>query len=199
MKTDSTQDTVDTTLDAEVILVGYGPTAVAAANFLGAYGIKTIAFERYKDIYARARAVTVNDWTMRCFQSVGLDADLLKDMDPTNTLLWKTYDGKELMRIDIKKSSLGQPPSSMIYQPVMEQTMRTGVERHACVDVQFGKQVTHVSQDAECATVEVTDIETGTKTNARARYVLACDGGSSGVRTQLDIPLMARRSTPCGW
>ncbi|MDR3454180.1 MAG: bifunctional 3-(3-hydroxy-phenyl)propionate/3-hydroxycinnamic acid hydroxylase [Rhodoferax sp.] len=190
MNTASNQSNSETALDAEVILVGYGPTAVAAANFLGAYGIKTIAFERYKDIYARARAVTVNDWTMRCFQSVGLDADLLKDMDPTNTLLWKTYSGKELMRINLNKSTLGQPASSMIYQPVMEQTLRTGVEHHACVDVQFGKQVTHVSQDAHCASVEVADVETGVTTTVRARYVLACDGGSSGVRTQLDIPLI---------
>jgi 3-(3-hydroxy-phenyl)propionate hydroxylase len=190
MNTASNHAAGEIELDAEVILVGYGPTGVAAANFLGAYGIKTIAFERYKDIYARARAVTVNDWTMRCFQSVGLDADLLKDMDPTNTLLWKTYGGKELMRINLNKSTLGQPPSSMIYQPVMEQTLRSGVERHACVDVQFGKQVTNVSQDQQCATVEVTDVDTAAKSIVRARYVLACDGGGSGVRTQLDIPLI---------
>jgi 3-(3-hydroxy-phenyl)propionate hydroxylase len=190
MNTASNPTTSEVTLDTDVILVGYGPTAVAAANFLGAYGIRTIAFERYKDIYARARAVTVNDWTMRCFQSVGLDADLLKDMDPTNTLLWKTYGGKELMRINLNKSTLGQPPSSMIYQPVMEQTLRKGVERYTCVDVQFGKQVTQVSQDNQYATVEVTDVETTAKTTVRARYVLACDGGASGVRTQLDIPLI---------
>ena len=52
--------------DTDVVIIGYGPTGVSAANFLGARGVKAIAIERYKDIYARARAVTVNDWTLRC-------------------------------------------------------------------------------------------------------------------------------------
>jgi 3-(3-hydroxy-phenyl)propionate hydroxylase len=51
--------------DADVAIIGYGPTGVSVANFLGHLGISAIAFEREKDIYQRARAVTVNDWTLR--------------------------------------------------------------------------------------------------------------------------------------
>ena len=60
--------------DADVAIIGYGPSGVAAANALGSYGVSAIAFERDADIYPRARAVTVSDWTMRCLQSVGLCA-----------------------------------------------------------------------------------------------------------------------------
>ncbi|MFM2100892.1 MAG: hypothetical protein RLZZ366_2431, partial [Pseudomonadota bacterium] len=41
--------------DADIAIIGYGPSGVSAANILGANGIKTIAFERNKDIYSRAR------------------------------------------------------------------------------------------------------------------------------------------------
>ena len=56
------------TFDADVAIIGYGPSGLAAALSLGHYGIRTIAFERDREIYPRARAVTVNDWKMRCFQ-----------------------------------------------------------------------------------------------------------------------------------
>ena len=69
------------TFDADVAIIGYGPSGLAAALSLGHYGIRTIAFERDREIYPRARAVTVNDWTMRCFQSLGLDEELARTMD----------------------------------------------------------------------------------------------------------------------
>ena len=49
------------TYDADVAIIGYGPAGVAAANALGSYGLSAVAFERDKDLYQRARAVTVSD------------------------------------------------------------------------------------------------------------------------------------------
>ena len=174
-----------TQFDADVAIVGYGPTGVAAANFLGSMGVKVIAFEREKDIYQRARAVTVNDWTLRCFQTVGLDRALLKDMDPHTQYRWRTHAGKELMRVAVEPSTLGQPAAMAIYQPVMEQTLRDGAARFAGrVEVRFGQSVTKVEQDGEGATVSTS------ADKVRVRYVLACDGGSSGTREQLGIRLL---------
>lgn len=171
--------------DADVAIIGYGPTGVAAANFLGSRGVRAIAFEREKDIYQRARAVTVNDWTLRCFQSVGLDQALLWDMDAHTHYRWRTYAGKELMRVKVQPSTLGQPPAMAIYQPVMEQTLRDGAARFAGhIDVRYGESVTGIAQDAEGVTVT-----TGTG-STRVRYVMACDGGSSGIREQLGIRLL---------
>ena len=176
--------------DADVIIIGYGPSGVSAANVLGQYGIKTIAFERYKDIYARARAVTTNDWTMRCFQSVGLDKTLKEGMDETHSLRWVTYDGHLINHIGFPGGNLGHPQSFSIYQPVMEQKLRDGAARFPSVDVRFGGEVTDVAQDEHGVTVTVTNLETGAKTTTRARYALACDGGSSATREQLGIKML---------
>ncbi len=54
--------------DADIALVGYGPTGVIAALTPARHGVSAVVLERDKDIYPRARAVTVNDWTMRIFQ-----------------------------------------------------------------------------------------------------------------------------------
>ena len=144
----------DTNFDYDVAIVGFGPSGVAAANLLGHYGISTIAFERDPAIYSRARAVTVNDWTMRCFQSVGLDRALVEDMDETRALRWITYDGTELFRMDVPPSTLGHATAYAIYQPLMEKTLRLGVERFRDhVDVRYGSEVTGIDQDAEGASV----------------------------------------------
>jgi 3-(3-hydroxy-phenyl)propionate hydroxylase len=171
--------------DTDVAIIGYGPTGVSAANFLGSLGVRAIAFEREKDIYQRARAVTVNDWTLRCFQAVGLDQALRKDMDPHTQLLWRTYGGKELMRASLGGSTLGQPASMGIYQPVMEQTLRDGAARFADhVEVRYGVIVTSVEQDGDGVTV------TANGKTVRARYALACDGGASATRGQLGIQML---------
>jgi 3-(3-hydroxy-phenyl)propionate hydroxylase len=180
-----------TTFDTDVAIVGYGPSGVSVANFLGAHGVKAIAFERERDLYQRARAVTVNDYTLRCYQSVGLDAELTRNMDPTTALRWRTYAGKELVRVKFKPSTLGHPASMMIYQPVMEQSLRDGAARYAKhIELRFGQEMTTIAQDTDGVTLTTTDTQTGAVTTTRARYALACDGGGSGVRSQLGIKLI---------
>lgn len=176
--------------DCDVAIVGYGPTGVSAANFLGARGIRCVAFERERDIYPRARAVTVNDWTLRCYQAVGLLDDLLKVMEPMTEMRWRTYGGKELLRSRLPESEMALPVSCMIYQPAMEQVLRAGAERFgAHVDVRFGHEVTGVQLEEVGATVFSNDLATGASQALRARYVLACDGGSSRIRQQLGITM----------
>lgn len=178
--------------DTDVAIIGYGPSGLSAAICLGSYGVSAIAFERDSAIYPRARAVTVNDWTMRCFQSVGLDQELARDMDPTAALRWVTYDGKEIMHMDFSPSTLGKHPRSYaIYQPAMEETMRRGALRHAdSVSVRYGVEVVGLEQDAEGVTVTSRDLKTDEETTTRARYVLACDGGSSATRERLGVKLI---------
>ncbi|MGW1225259.1 FAD-dependent monooxygenase [Streptomyces sp. NPDC001515] len=72
--------------DADVAIVGYGPTGVIAALTLARYGVSAVAFERDRYIYSRARAVTVNDWTMRIFQDLGIDERIDKVIDPQRAL-----------------------------------------------------------------------------------------------------------------
>lgn len=182
--------TTDQHFDAEVGIIGYGPSGVAAANFLGARGISVLAVERDKDIYSRARAITVNDWTMRIFQSVGLDDALKEGMDVTHSLRWIDYQGNELTRMGFPPSDMGHARSYAIYQPEMEKTLRAGAARFAGVSVAYGKEVTGLAQDAEGVTLEITDRATGAVETKRVRYALACDGGSSATRERLGIKLI---------
>lgn len=180
--------------DADVVIIGYGPSGVTAANTLASRGIKVIAIERDVEIYPRARAVTVNDWTMRIFQDLGLDGDVLKVIDPQRALRWVTYDERELMRVSFTPSTLGTVEGTRfynVYQPAMEPILRAGGDRYPdLLEVAYGWTATDIEQDDAGVTVTAHVPHTGATRTVRARYALACDGGSSPVRHALNIELI---------
>ncbi len=173
----------------EVIIVGYGPTGVTLANFLGSFGIRTLAIEREHDLYARARAVTVDGKTIRQFQALGLDDALKADMDVTPAVRWKTYDGRELLRTTFTEGPMGHASSYMIFQPAVEATLRAAADQYeGIVDVHFGESFVDVEQDSSSVTVR-TVTDDGTTAEYRASYVIGADGGSSPVRQSLGVDL----------
>jgi 3-(3-hydroxy-phenyl)propionate hydroxylase len=167
--------------DADVAIVGFGPSGVTAASYLGMAGIPTIALERDQDLYSRARAVTVNDWTLRIFQDFGIDERVKKDMDPARNMTWKTYENKLVFRLAPKPDVLGQPSAMMIYQPEMEAVIRENAMKYDSLDVRFGHSFVDIAQDDTGVTLNATDAE-GKAYSIRVRYVIGADGGSSPVR-----------------
>ncbi|MGW5129031.1 bifunctional 3-(3-hydroxy-phenyl)propionate/3-hydroxycinnamic acid hydroxylase [Streptomyces sp. NPDC004069] len=178
--------------DADVAIVGYGPTGVVAALTLARYGVRAVAFERDKDLYPRARAVTVNDWTMRIFQDLGIDERVEKKIDPQRALRWMTYDGTEIMRIEHPPSTLGRTPRFYnIYQPTMETELRAAAEEYGDrITVHYGAEVTGVDQDDHGVTLTATDTATGATRTVRARYAIGADGGSSATRGRAGCQLL---------
>jgi len=178
--------------DADVAIVGYGPTGVIAALTLAKHGISTVAFERHRDIYPRARAVTVNDWTMRIFQNLGVDEPVLKEIDPQRALRWMRYDGTEIMRVEHPPSTLGIKPRFFnIYQPTMEAALRDcAAKKDELIDVRYGFEVVSLEQDETGVTVTAKDSATGETMSQRVRYAIGCDGGSSATRSMIDVKLL---------
>ena len=186
-----TDGVADASFDTDVAIVGYGPSGVSAANFLASRGVKAIVLERAQGIYPRARAVTINDWTMRCYQSVGLSDELKTVMEEPFCVRVMTFAGQELRRNVSGYGNLGFPLTYSIYQPAMEEKLRAGADRYPeLLSIRFGKDVVDLAQDADGVTLSIRDLASGQASKLRARYVLACDGGSSTIRERLGIPLL---------
>lgn len=180
---------VDRAFDADVAIVGYGPSGVTAATYLGMGGVSTVVLEKDKDLYSRARAVTVNDWTLRIFQEFGVAERVKEDMDPARGMTWKTYAGQTVFHLGVYPGELGQPSAMMIYQPDMEEQLRINCERHPSVDVRFGHSFTDLSQDDQGVTLTATDAD-GNPYELRVKYVIASDGGSSRVRESIGYEMI---------
>lgn len=185
--------------DADVAVVGYGPTGLITALTLAREGASVIAFESHESIYPRARAVTVNDWTMRIFQTLGIDEAAKTALEPQRALRWLTYDRQEVMRVEHPPSTLGANARFYnMYQPGMEAALRECGHRYDKLTVRYNADVEKVDQDADGVTVTTLDRKTGKRSSTRVRYVVAADGSNSTVRQYLNID-MPGEIVPTRW
>lgn len=171
----------------DVAVIGYGPTGVTAANLLGALGLRVVVLERDAEVFARARAISTDEEVVRIWQRVGLAERLKQDMLADRPLDFVDARGRTFLSASPTPRGHGHPPQMFIYQPVLEQVLREGVDRFPNVEVLLRRECLRVRQDAEG--VELTVLDTGDESvrQIRAAYVIAADGGSSPTRAQLNV------------
>jgi 3-(3-hydroxy-phenyl)propionate hydroxylase len=179
-------------LCADVAIVGYGPVGVTAANYLGEAGLDVVTIERDRAPYARARAISTDEEVLRCWQHAGLAEELKADMLGDRPIDFVDRRGRSFLSFKPKSRGNGHPTQMFIYQPALERTLRTGVERFGNVRVLLEREAGTVRQGPDGVDVDVTDLRDGSRDVVRARYLLACDGGSSPIRTQLGIGFEGR-------
>lgn len=204
-----------TDFDCDVAIVGLGPTGLTLAHCLGQRGHRVLVLEREPRFYGNARAVYTDDECMRIFQSIGMADRLAADMLQDAPVQMVLPDGAVLFQIKNTRREHGWPVSNFFYQPLLETALAEGLAAHANVTVQRGREVTRFEQDAggvdlfhvPCEGSDYTRPAPaqGTKPppapgeqRVRARWLVAADGGRSGIRAQLGIG-MTGRNFPNPW
>ena len=168
----------------DAIIVGLGPTGATMANLLGRRGWRVAVLERAADVYDKPRAITADHEALRVFQEIGLAEDIAETTVP--------HPGTDFLGVDgelIKKfypadppGLLGWEPSFMFVQPVLERTLRHGLDRFPGVEVHLSHEVVGLVQEGDVVRVRVRDVETGATRVLSCHYLLGCDGASSSVR-----------------
>ncbi len=175
----------------DLVIVGYGPVGVTAANFLGMYGIKTVVFERGIDVYHLPRAIGLNHEIMRIFQQIGLHKQIESVVSVVDGVQFLNRAHKILFEVKFHKNSLSQSfsPNYVFYQPELEAKLREGVKRFDCVTVNLGHVVESITQDKDGVSIFVRDLTSDQHLKVRAKYLLGCDGASSITRQLAEIEL----------
>ncbi len=175
-------------LDYDVIIVGFGPTGAVLATMLGDAGIKTLVLERDTQVYPLPRAVHFDDEVMRIFQSIGVVGEVLKHAQPTTGYEFRNGSGEVLMRFSDGAVMMpsGWHSGYMCHQPSIENAVRKKIGGQASVDVQLGASLVRYEANADHVIAHYDD---GGLKQARARFLIGCDGASSPVRTQAGIEL----------
>ena len=172
----------------DVIIVGWGPTGMTAANLLGRAGHRVAVFERYRDIYPLPRVGGVHDDIFRIFQEIGI-ADRVFPYG----YVWKSYDlahdGEILFSSPMaQEAEHGWPQLVSLFQPYFEREYDS-VARRSGVEIFQGQRVIGVAVDGESVSVAVEDAETQARRCESARFLIACDGGNSVVRDALSFSM----------
>jgi 3-(3-hydroxy-phenyl)propionate hydroxylase len=175
----------------DLLIVGCGPVGAVAANLAGAAGLSTCVVERADDVFTLPRAIHFDAHVMRILQQAGVADEVLPA-----TRVWKrsTFYGADGGPIRVhewaQERSLGWDAHYLFYQPTLEATLRTRLQRRENVDLRLSTEVLGVDQGSGAISVRLRDGATGDRTELRARYLLATDGASSFVRAQRGIDLI---------
>ncbi|HWJ10404.1 MAG TPA: FAD-dependent monooxygenase, partial [Nocardioides sp.] len=159
--------------DYDVIIVGYGPVGVTAANLLGAMGVRVAVVERDASIHPRARAISTDEETIRIWQAIGLAERLKQDMLAGRPIDFVDARGRSFLSLAPAARGNGHPPQLFIYQPATEQVLRDGVGRYPTVKVLLGHDCELVEQDDETVTVTARDLTDSTPRTLRGAYLIA--------------------------
>jgi 3-(3-hydroxy-phenyl)propionate hydroxylase len=195
----------------DVAIVGLGPTGLTLAHLLGRRGIRVLALEREPQFYGHARAVYTDDECMRIFQAAGLAAELEADMLLDTPVQWVLEDGSVLGQLRRFDRPYGWTMSNFFYQPFLETKMESLLSRYPSVTVLRGRELVDFRQDEDGVDVEhiasagvqycqapAGAARSEAAARVRARWLVACDGGRSGVRGKLGIK-MTGKSFPEPW
>ena len=194
-------------LDTDVLVVGAGPVGLTLAMDLVARGVKVVIAETRR--YAEPPNVKCNHVaarTMERFRRLGV-AQKLRDAGlpaeyPNDVVFRTSVCGQELTRIPIparaeRYTSREGPdtwwptpePPHRINQLFLEPILLEHTASLPGVTLLNRTQVTAFVQKPGSVEATALDLDSQQQRRIRARYLVGCDGGSSGVRKQIGARL----------
>jgi len=197
----------DTTLKADVLIIGAGPVGLTLAMDLASRGISVIICETRR--FAEPPNVKCNhvaSRTMEQFRRLGVaqklrDAGLPADY-PNDVVFRTTVTGTELTRIPIpcRRDRYTETEGPDAWWPTAEPPHRINqiylepiLLKHTAalpgVQLLNRTQFAGFTQDREGVTAIAIEMDSGVTRSIRCRYMVGCDGGSSVVRKQIGAKL----------
>ena len=200
-----------TTEETEVLVIGGGPVGLTMAAELSYRGIKTILLEKKTTTSDLAKAVALNSRTMEHFRRLGLQEKLHDSAYPADMHFnmlgcTKVVKGKHMFQLkfasrqeildgETDKSfpfyTIGASVVAPIFIPqsMSEPIIKEHLETTSDVQMHWGVEVTSMEQDDDGVTVKAIPAgETDSKEKTyKAKYVVACDGGSSPTRSKIGL------------
>jgi 3-(3-hydroxy-phenyl)propionate hydroxylase len=178
---------MDAIMHTDVLVIGAGPIGLAVANLLADQGVEVMLVERHGGTSDEPRAISVTDETLRVMQQIGVMDDLAPEMLMDTGARYFGRREQLLAEVHPAGPRLGQPGKSQFDQPVMEKLLLDAARTRPLIDVRFNTEAFRIT-DAP-GHVDTVLIDDRGKHTVRSKWVVACDGGRSPVRSQLGLPM----------
>ena len=174
--------------EADIIIVGAGPTGLLLANLLGTMKVDCLMLERNSSTVDEPRAVSLDDESMRALQAAGLDKKVSRLTARGYGSLYRAPSGRVFVSVKPSARDYGFEKRNAFQQPELEALLRDALKRHPSVTVRFDTEVVGLEQGTDKVTVHAHN--DGNDASFFGQYVVACDGGRSTIRRLLDVPMV---------
>lgn len=204
---------VASALETPVLIVGGGPVGLSLAGELGWRGTGCLLVEQRQGPTAHPKATLLGARSMEYFRRWGIIDEIYARALPPEINYFITFStrltGHELHRVTSPsiRDTIDRPPEVMaryrelawspfyktqIGQQALEPVLLDFLRQRTDSDLRHGHRLIGFEEDADGVSSTVEDIATGTRRTIRSRYLVACDGGASGVRKSLGIAMSGR-------
>ena len=174
-----------------VVIVGTGPTGLILAHLLVRQGVQVLLIDRNPATVGEARAVSIDDESLRTIQAAGMIDRVFPSIVPSYGVHYYSWRNRLFARIEPTSHEFGFPKRNAFRQDVLVRQLCEGLqEREAAqegVSVRFQHELVRFEQQADGVDLEIQTPQGICK--VRADWLVACDGGRSMVRESLGIPM----------
>jgi 2-polyprenyl-6-methoxyphenol hydroxylase-like FAD-dependent oxidoreductase len=201
-QTNSGHAAAQATLQTAVLIVGAGPVGLGMAIELGSRGINAILVEQSDGTIEHPRTGLMAVRTMELARSWGLaerirDAGFPPDYE-LSMVFCTSLNGHVLAKEPYPSMrDTPTPPETpekkqRCPQSWMQPILAGAAQDNGNNDIRYRHRFDSFVQDDAGVTSTVTDLETGQALQIRSKYLLACDGAGSGIRSSLGIEMNGR-------
>ena len=181
--------------DVPVLIVGGSLVGLSAALLLRWHGVDVLAVERHAGTAINARAGHFHLRTVEILRSAGLEDAVRRKSEEQyppdggiNNV--ESLAGREIANyfpnLNAGVDEFSPAVRLFINQDALEPILRARAAELGA-RLRYRTECTSLEQDADGVTVVVRDLESGTESSVRAKYVVAADGNRSPVRERLGI------------
>lgn len=201
------------TVETEVLVVGGGPVGLTMASDLAWRGRSCMVVEQRPGPTEHPKATLLGARSMEYFRRWGLDDAIFSRALPPDENYWIIFctrlagheihrfaspsidevrhrpDGAEARWPELAWSPYGK---TQIGQQNLEPVLLHHMRSLGSLDMRHGHAFRRFEDRGDHVLSEVEDLASGGTVSIRSRFLVACDGGTSGVRKTLGIPLGGR-------
>ncbi len=174
-------------MDADVLVVGAGPTGLMLANQLGRRGVRALIIDRHAGPTLQTRALGVQARTLEIYSHLGIvDRALELGRRATGANIWAQ--GRRAARIplgDIGRDLSPYPFLLILGQDDNERLLGDALRKWDLA-VQWNTELVGLAQETDQVTATLKHSD-GTIREVTAAWVAGCDGARSAVRERCGI------------
>jgi 2-polyprenyl-6-methoxyphenol hydroxylase-like FAD-dependent oxidoreductase len=181
----------------DVLIVGGSLVGLSTAVFLRLHGVSCLAVERHASTAIHPRAGHFQLRTVEILRSAGLEAVVRRKGEEQyrpnggiNNV--ESLAGREIAsyfpNLNAGVDEFSPTVRLFIDQDALEPILRNRAEELGA-ELRYRAECTSPVQDEDGVTVTLRDLDGGTETTVRSKYLVAADGNRSGIREQLGIAM----------